>query len=236
MLEYPFISLYVTKTRLISLIKPFLKRTVWAILLFIIFSFSWVLFYRFKNPPLNYFIYHKKNKAVPARVWVDYNRIPISFKKAVIVAEDSSFMKHSGFDFRAIKLAYIYNLNHRVKIGASTISQQVARNVFLWQKKSWVRKGLEAYFTILIELLWGKKRILEIYLNCVQTGKTTFGIGSACLNEYRRMPSAVSCFEAARIVAVLPNPVKLTERRYIVLRILRATSICARMKRKAFYP
>lgn len=129
-------------------------------------------------------------------------------KLAVICAEDQLFPEHNGFDFSAIKKAMKYNNNpkHKKTKGASTISQQTAKNVFLWNGRNWFRKGLEVYHTFLIELIWRKKRILETYLNVAEMGKGVFGIQAAAQHYYHKNASELSRSEAAWIASILPNP------------------------------
>jgi monofunctional biosynthetic peptidoglycan transglycosylase len=141
------------------------------------------------------------------KTWVDYDKIAPAAKLAVIAGEDQLFPDHNGFDFKSIEKAWKHNQKSKKIRGASTISQQVARNVFLWQARSWVRKGLEVYFTFMIEHIWGKKRILEMYLNVAQTGDGIFGIGAAAKVYYSKPASGLNRYEAAMIAAALPNPV-----------------------------
>lgn len=144
------------------------------------------------------------------RDYISYNQMPKSAKLAAIASEDQLFAIHNGFDRKQIEKALEYNEKHDGKKirGGSTISQQVAKNVFLWQKRSWLRKGLEAYFTFMIEKIWGKKRILEMYLNVSETGIGTFGIEAAAQRYFQKSASKLSRNEAARIVVNLPNPKK----------------------------
>jgi monofunctional biosynthetic peptidoglycan transglycosylase len=131
-------------------------------------------------------------------------------KLAVIAAEDQLFPDHHGFDWKSIKKAMRYNKKKPGRIrGGSTISQQVAKNVFLWQGRSWIRKGLEAYFTFMIELIWGKKRILQVYLNVIETGDGIFGIEKAAEIYFNKSAKTLSRQEAALIAACLPNPKQL---------------------------
>ncbi|MGZ5218478.1 MAG: monofunctional biosynthetic peptidoglycan transglycosylase [Chitinophagaceae bacterium] len=128
-------------------------------------------------------------------------------KLAVIASEDQLYADHSGFDWKSIKKAMKYNEKKPGRVrGASTISQQVAKNVFLWQGRSWIRKGFETYFTFMIELVWGKKRILEMYLNVSEMGKGVFGIERAANIYFNKPASKLSRQEAALIAACLPNP------------------------------
>lgn len=128
-------------------------------------------------------------------------------KLAVISSEDQLFPDHDGFDWKSIKKAMRYNEKKPGRIrGASTISQQVAKNVFLWQGRSWIRKGFEVYFTFMIETFWPKERILEMYLNVIETGEGIFGIEAAAQSYFKKPASALSRQEAALIAACLPNP------------------------------
>lgn len=141
------------------------------------------------------------------RDYVGDNDVSTNAKLAVIASEDQLFPDHSGFDWQSIKKAQRYNTKKPGRIrGASTISQQVAKNVFLWQGRSWIRKGLEVYFTFMIEVLWGKKRILDMYLNVVEMGEGVFGIEMAAQRFYHKPARALGGAESALIAACLPNP------------------------------
>lgn len=141
------------------------------------------------------------------RDYIDRSDISPEARLAVIASEDQLFPDHSGFDWKSIKKAQAYNEKKPGRIrGASTISQQVAKNVFLWQGRSWVRKGLEVYFTFMIEKIWGKKRILEVYLNVIETGDGIFGIERAANIYFNKPAKNLTRQEAAMIAACLPNP------------------------------
>ena len=140
--------------------------------------------------------------------WVSYERISIPAKHAVIAGEDQEFGEHFGFDVEQIEKAMKYNETHKAKKGASTITQQVAKNVFLWQSRTWFRKGMEAYCTLLIELFWSKDRILEIYLNVAEMGDGVFGIEAAAQKYFGKSASKLTNEEAALVTACLPNPIK----------------------------
>lgn len=140
--------------------------------------------------------------------WVDRDDIAAAMLLAVIAAEDQHFPNHWGFDLDAIaEVVSERGEGGRVR-GASTISQQVAKNLFLWSGRSWVRKGLEAYLTVIIESLWPKRRILEVYVNIAQFGDTIFGVGAASRVYFDKPPAHLSAREAALLAAVLPNPVR----------------------------
>lgn len=141
--------------------------------------------------------------------WTDWEEISPEAKIAVVAAEDQRFAAHLGFDFRAMKEAYEHNLRGRRVHGASTISQQTAKNLFLYPGRSYLRKGFEAYFTALIELLWPKQRILEVYLNIAQFGKGIYGVAEAGRIFFGKPAARLNGREAALLAAVLPNPVLL---------------------------
>lgn len=145
------------------------------------------------------------------RDYVNRKNISYNAKLAVIASEDQLFPDHNGFDWKSIKKAMAYNKRKPNRIrGASTISQQVAKNVFLWQGKSWIRKGVEIYFTFMIELFWGKKRILEVYLNVIEMGKGVYGIEAASQTYFKKSAGNLSRTEAAMMASCLPNPKKYT--------------------------
>lgn len=144
-----------------------------------------------------------------ARTHVSLDKISQHAKLAVIASEDQSFPDHNGFDIKSIKKAMAHNKKKPGRIrGASTISQQVAKNVFLWQGRSWIRKGFEVYFTFMIEIIWGKKRILEVYLNEAEMGKGVFGIEAASKKYFSHSASKLTRSEGAMIAASLNNPIK----------------------------
>ena len=140
--------------------------------------------------------------------WVSIDEMSKNFPKAVLASEDGNFIKHNGFDFKAMQKAFKSNNRGRKLKGGSTISQQTAKNVFLWQGRSYVRKGFEAYFTFLIELVWGKKRIMEVYLNSIEMGDGVYGVQAASQHWYGKNAADVTQIQAAGIAAILPNPRK----------------------------
>jgi monofunctional biosynthetic peptidoglycan transglycosylase len=140
--------------------------------------------------------------------WVPLSEISPNLQKAVIASEDANFLAHSGFDFEAMKKAMSNNAKGKRLKGGSTISQQTAKNVFLWQGRSYFRKGLEAYFTVLIEIIWGKERIMEVYLNSIEMGTNVYGAQAAAHHWYQTTADKLSPREAAGIAAILPNPRK----------------------------
>jgi monofunctional biosynthetic peptidoglycan transglycosylase len=145
--------------------------------------------------------------------WVAWKGISPQMRIAVVAAEDQKFPQHAGFDFASISEALHEHENGRRLRGASTISQQVVKNLFLWPGRSFVRKGLEAYFTVLIESLWSKRRILEVYLNVAEFGKGVYGVGAASEVFFGKSPARLSREEAVLLAAVLPNPLRLSAER-----------------------
>lgn len=141
--------------------------------------------------------------------WVRWEQIAPAAKLAVIAAEDQRFAEHFGFDVQAIGKAVQHNRTHRRKRGASTITQQTAKNLFLWSGHSWARKGLEVGYTLLIELLWSKQRVLEVYLNIAEFGTGVYGVEAAAQHYFRKSAAKLTYHEAALLAAVLPNPKRL---------------------------
>lgn len=146
--------------------------------------------------------------AIYSHKWVPLEEISPNLQLAVIASEDGNFLEHSGFDFKAMQKAYKSNSKGKKLKGGSTISQQTAKNVFLWQGRSYLRKGLEAYFTVLIELIWGKERIMEVYLNSIEMGNGVYGAQEAARHWYTTTAKELTPREAAGIAAILPNPRK----------------------------
>ena len=142
--------------------------------------------------------------------WVPFEEISPNLQLAVVCSEDQNFIKHNGFDFEAIDKAMEYNESHKKTRGASTISQQTAKNVFLWSGRSWVRKGFEVYFTFLIETIWNKQRIMEVYLNVIEMGDGIYGAEAASNIYFHKKAKDLSKPEASLIAAVLPNPRKFS--------------------------
>jgi monofunctional biosynthetic peptidoglycan transglycosylase len=138
--------------------------------------------------------------------WVSIDKIAKNLQLAAICSEDQKFLNHSGFDVEAIEKAYEHNKKGKRIKGGSTISQQTAKNVFLWPDRSWLRKGLETYFTFLIEQIWTKERILEVYLNSIEMGPGVYGAEAASRYWFKKSAANLDAYEAAAIVSVLPNP------------------------------
>lgn len=186
--------------------RRFLRLTGKALLYFILFSLLWVLLYRFVPPPVTATMLMDKNGIT--KDWEPLDRMDPDMARAAIAAEDSKFCSHHGFDADAIQDAVIRNMSGGKIRGGSTISQQTAKNAFLWQGGGFFRKGLEAYFTALIELMWPKKRIMEVYLNIAETGIGTYGAQAGAIRYFGHGADRLSRTEAARIAAVLPSPKK----------------------------
>ncbi len=156
-----------------------------------------------------------RNKKKPKllHTWVGYDNISDNIKRAVIASEDQLFFQHNGFDKKQIKKAIEENKKRKRARGASTISQQTAKNVFLWPKSSWFRKGLESYFTVLIELFWSKERILHVYLNSMETGEGMYGAEAVAQHHFNTSASKLSQSQSALIAATLPNPLQFSSKK-----------------------
>ena len=183
-----------------------IKRLIYAIILANILFIVWGKFF---NPPITFtqiggLLEYGKLK----RDYISYDEMGNNVKKAVIAAEDQQFFDHNGFDYKAIEKAMQHNQKGKKLRGGSTISQQTAKNVFLWQGRSWVRKGLEAVYTFIIELVWGKDVILERYLNSIEMGRGVFGVESASQYYFNKSAINLTKSEAAWIATILPNPRK----------------------------
>jgi len=184
------------------------KWTKRIFLFLFISQFIYILLLKWVNPPITItqLVSFIKGDGLK-RDYVSKKNISFTAKLAVIAGEDQLFPDHSGFDWKSIDKAVAYNKRkpNRTR-GASTISQQVAKNVFLWQGRSWIRKGFEVYFTFMIELVWGKKRILEMYLNVIEMGKGIYGIEAASQSYFGKPAASLSRTEAAMVASCLPNP------------------------------
>ena len=185
--------------------------------MFVVLSVGAVVALRWIDPPTSAFMIRERMqaprtgpKAYAVRYqWVDWASTSPQVKVAVIASEDQNFPAHYGFDLKAIDEALADRQRGRRIRGASTISQQVAKNLFLWPQQSWLRKGLEAYFTVLIETLWPKQRILEVYLNIAEFGRGVFGVGAAADVYFHKQASRLSAYDSALLAAVLPSPKRM---------------------------
>ena len=184
--------------------RLFKKGLLWLFIL----QFVYIIFCKWINPPITLTQTASLLQGNGLhRDYISLDEMSPNLKLAVMASEDQLFPDHNGFDIKAIKKAMNYNKRHATKVrGASTISQQVAKNVFLWQGKSLFRKGLEVYFTFMIEKAWSKKRILEMYLNVAEMGKGIFGIQAASKAYFNKDAKNLTRAEAAMIAASLPNP------------------------------
>jgi len=200
-----------------KVIKKIKQWVIWITALFFGSTLLVTLIYRFVPVPVTPLMIIKTIEQISEKEpwqfkkhWVPLSEISPKFPLAVIAAEDQLFLEHNGFDFKAIEKAIEYNQKKKGKKikGASTISQQTAKNVFLWSGRSWVRKGLEVYFTFLIETLWSKERIMEVYLNSIEMGRGIYGAEAAANYHHQRSAKNLSVSQCAAIAAVLPNPVK----------------------------
>jgi monofunctional biosynthetic peptidoglycan transglycosylase len=209
----------------------FAKFLVWSVILktiksiikwFLILSIVLVLFYKFVPVPYTLFMFQRcfqqqadGEEMKLEKDWVSKDEISNYVQLAVVCSEDQNYLKHNGFDLGAIKKAMKYNEKMEEKgkskrRGASTISQQTAKNVFLWHGRSWIRKGFEVYFTFLIELLWSKERIMEVYLNVIELGDGVYGVEAAAQKYFHKSASKLTPSEAALMAVVLPNPRKFS--------------------------
>jgi len=201
---------------------------------FFAITIVWVLLYKFINPPITFLMVERgfERKADDKdwkinKKWKDFDGLSTNLKKATIAGEDATFMSHHGFDFKAMEKAYSKNQKGKKIRGGSTISQQTAKNVFLWPGRSYIRKGFEVYFTFLIETLWSKKRILEVYLNVIEMGDGIYGAETASQTYFNKSANELTKAQSALIVAVLPNPIKwspakptayIYHKQYLILR------------------
>ncbi|TKC61244.1 monofunctional biosynthetic peptidoglycan transglycosylase [Pedobacter hiemivivus] len=204
---------------------------------FLLVSVLWVLIYRFVNPPITLLMVlrniERKSEGKALKMekeWVDFKDISDNMKRAAVSAEDQLFLKHIGFDVNAIEKAFKTNKKGEKVKGGSTISQQTAKNVFLWPGRSWIRKGFEAYFTLLIEMLWSKERILEVYLNVIEMGDGIYGAEAAAQAYFGKSCTKLTRSQAALIAACFPNPRRWTpkkptryikHRQYLIMKNMR---------------
>lgn len=196
---------------LIKIAKFFLKLVVW----FLITSVFSVILFRFVPVPLTPLMIircvEQKSDGKDMRLkhdWVPLEEINEKLQLAVVCSEDQNYLKHSGFDWGAIKKAMQQNKKGKRIRGGSTITQQTAKNVFLWPGRSYIRKGFEAYFTFLIELIWSKERIMEVYLNSIEMGDGIYGAEAAAQFWFKKSASKLTKDQASAIAAILPNPIK----------------------------
>ncbi|EAZ81927.1 monofunctional biosynthetic peptidoglycan transglycosylase [Algoriphagus machipongonensis] len=192
--------------------KFFWKLVIW----FLIISIGLTVLYRFVPVPVTPLMvirlfeqtFDSEKKVKLEKDWVPISEISKYAAQAVYASEDQKFLDHHGFDFEAMQKAWENNKKGKLVKGASTITQQTVKNVFLWPGRNYLRKGLEAYFTVLVELIWPKERIMEVYLNVIEMGPGIYGIEAAAQNYYGKSAIDLNRNEAAMIAAVLPNPIR----------------------------
>ncbi len=208
-----------------------------AIILFVGISVLWVLLYRFINPPVTLLMiergFERKSDGKAWKIdkqWVDFDDIADPMKRAAVAAEDQSFLDNYGFDFKAMERAIDKNAKSHKLIGGSTISQQTAKNVFLWPGRSYIRKGFEAWFTLLMEVFWNKKRIMEVYLNEIEMGDGIYGVQAAAQAYFHKDAGKLTKQQAAAIASIFPSPLKwsatnpsdyVAHRQYLILKNMR---------------
>ncbi len=200
------------------MIRKFFRILLKAALWFFISTIGMTILYRFVPPPVTTLMvirlfeqaFDKDREVRLTKDWVSLAEMSPSMPLAVITSEDQKFEEHFGFDIEAIEKAQKYNERHKGKKvkGASTISQQTAKNVFLWPNRSYIRKGFEVYFTFLIEILWSKERIMEVYLNVIEMGDGIYGAEAASQEYFKKPVSKINNSQAALIAACLPNPIR----------------------------
>ena len=197
------------------MIKRFFKFILRLILWLFAFSIVVVIFFKWVPVPITPLMLIRNieqlqddKKLVLKHDWVPIEAISKNLQLAVICSEDQNFLAHNGFDMEAIEKAVKHNKKGKRIRGASSISQQTAKNVFLWPQRSWFRKGLETYFTFLIELFWSKERIMEVYLNSIEMGNGIYGVEAASQFWFKKPAIKLNRNEAAAIAAILPNPLR----------------------------
>ena len=195
------------------MVKKIFRIVLRTILVLFVFSIVLTITYRFVPVPVTPLMIQRYFEMEDGKIdhsWKAIGEISPNLPLAVVTAEDQKFEDHFGFDLEAIEKAVKYNEKHKGKKvkGASTISQQTAKNVFLWPGRSWIRKGFEVYFTFLIELFWSKERIMEVYLNSIEMGPGVYGAEAAAHYYFHKPASKLSRSESAAIAAILPNPIR----------------------------
>ncbi|MDR1113132.1 MAG: monofunctional biosynthetic peptidoglycan transglycosylase [Bacteroidales bacterium] len=190
-----------------NLLRKILRGVLYILLVFVSFSLLLAILYRWINPPVTpLMVLRKIESGLPInQKWKDLEDISPCLINCAVAAEDNNFLGHHGFDFGAIQKAIDGRDRGRYR-GASTISQQTAKNIFLWDGRSWIRKGLEVYFTFLIETFWSKERIMEVYLNKIEMGNGIYGAEVAAQHYFRKSAKQLNGYQAALIVAAFPAP------------------------------
>lgn len=214
-----------------SFLKTCFRFAARLAMVWVTFTFLLVLIFKFINPSWNLTMQSRQWQGGEnfeiRKTWVPIEKIGKNMQLAAICGEDQQFCNHFGFDFKSMQAAAVSNAKGRKVRGASTISQQTAKNVFLWGGRSYIRKAMEAWFTLLIETVWGKKRIMEVYLNIAETGKGIFGAEAAARHYYKKSAATLTRTQAAAISSILPSPQKwkpgaypAARRQYLILRAM----------------
>lgn len=219
------------------------KLIQWIVLLFFGSTIFFVCLYKWVpvnfTPLMGIRVVQQVTKGEKIRLkhhWVPLDSISIYMPVAVLASEDQRFLTHHGFDFVEIANALEEHKNGKRRRGGSTISQQTAKNVFLWPNSSWLRKGLEAYFTILIEFVWGKERIMEIYLNSIEMGDGIYGVEATAQQHFGRSSLELSRANCALIAATLPNPLVLNSQKPSPYLLKRQSAIMVQMRHIDVFP
>ena len=212
--------------------KLLLKIISIAMLLIFVSSIAIVILYKYIPIPVTPLMLERRiSEGNPINYrWTPIEKITTDLPLAVVASEDNLFTSHNGFDFEQIRIAQEEARKGKRLRGASTISQQTAKNVFLWNGRSWVRKGLEAYFTLLIEAIWGKERIMEVYLNCIEMGNGIYGAAAVADKHFGTTPDKLTRAQCALIAATLPNPRKYSSKRPSKYMLRRQKAILKNMK------
>lgn len=212
--------------------KLLLKIISIAMLLIFVSSIAIVILYKYIPIPVTPLMLERRiSEGSPINYrWTPIDKITTNLPLAVVASEDNLFTTHNGFDFEQIRIAQEEARKGKRLRGASTISQQTAKNVFLWNGRSWVRKGLEAYFTLLIEAIWGKERIMEVYLNCIEMGNGIYGAAAVADEHFGTTPDKLTRAQCALIAATLPNPRKYSSKRPSKYMLRRQKAILKNMK------
>jgi monofunctional biosynthetic peptidoglycan transglycosylase len=198
-----------------GLLKLILRILKLVFIVFVIGSIFGVILYRWVNPPVTFLMiergFERKADGKDWKIdkqWVDFDQIADPMKQAAVAAEDQTFLENHGFDFKAIEKAIQKNEHSKKLIGGSTITQQTAKNVFLWPGRSILRKGFEAWFTMLMDVFWSKKRVMEVYLNEIEMGDGIYGVQAAAQAYYHKDAKDLNASEAAAIASIWPDPLK----------------------------
>ena len=225
------------KSKFGGILKLIARMVKLAAVTFIAASLFGVILFRFVNPPFTLLMIQRgfERKAAGKewkvdKEWVSFDDIATPMKRAAVAAEDQTFLENHGFDFKAIEKAIRKNQKSKKLIGGSTITQQTAKNVFLYPGRSFIRKGLEAWFTLLMEAFWSKKRVMEVYLNVIETGDGIYGIEAASQAYFHKPASELTNRQAAAIAVIFPSPLKwsatkptryLRHRQYLIIKNMR---------------